>query len=107
MNSYVVNRYNKPTQGATSQLLTFPSDNSAGILQFASHQKTTKVIFLSVTGAGIFMTVDGNNPAVNNNHKLYAGNNYYFNADLIRVAKFKIDNNATSTGYIYASELTN
>lgn len=107
MNSYVVNRYNKPTLGATSQLLTFASDGSSGVLQFAAFQKNTKVIFLSVTGAGVFMTVDGDSPAVNNNHKLYAGNNYYFNADLIRVAKFKNDNTATSTGYIYASELTN
>jgi len=107
MNSYVVNRYNVPTPGATSQLLTFPADGSAGVLQFAAHQDRTKVIYLSVTGAGVFMTIDGSTPAVNNHHKLYAGNNYYFNSELIRVAKFKNDNTASATGLIYASELTN
>ena len=105
MNSYVVNRYNVPTPGATSQLLSFPG--LSAIKQFASHQKNTKVIFMSVTGGGIFMTIDGSDPTVNNNHKLYAGNNYYFNAELISQAKFKADNNNTGTAYIYASELTN
>jgi len=107
MNAYVVNRYNVPTKGATSQLLTFASDGSSGVLQFAAHEENTKVIFMTVTGAGVYMTVDGSVPAPNNNHKLYAGNNYYFNSDLVSKAKFKNDNTATSTGYIYASELTN
>jgi len=106
MNTYVVNRYNVPTKGATSQLLTFIG-NSGTVKQFAAHQKDTKVIFMSVTGGGVFMTVDGTNPTTNENHKLYAGNNYYFNSDLIRIAKFKDDPNNANTAYIYASELTN
>ncbi len=104
MNTYVVNRYNVPTKGATSQLLTF---DDATIKQFSAHQRDTKVIFMSVTGGGVFMTIDGTNPTVTEHHKLYAGNNYYFNADLVRIAKFKKDSNNTGTAYIYASELTN
>lgn len=104
MNTYVVNRYNVPTLGATGQLLTF---DDSSVKQFAAHNKNTKVIFMSVTGGGVFMTVDGNDPTTTSNHKLYAGNNYYFNSNLISVAKFKEDPNNTSTAYIYASELTN
>lgn len=104
MNTYVVNRYNVPTPGATSQLLTLLGTD---VEQFASHQKNTKVIFMSVTGGGVFMAIDGSDPTLNNNHKLYAGNNYYFNSELISQAKFKADNNNASTAYIYASELTN
>lgn len=104
MNTYVVNRYNVPTQGATSQLLTF---NDANVKQFTAHKPNTKVIFMSVTAGGVYMTVDGSDPTNTNNHKLYAGNNYYFNSELIRIAKFKADPNNSGTALIYASELTN
>lgn len=104
MNTYVVNRYNVPTKGATSQLITF---NDATVRQFTAHQKDTKVIFMSLTAGGVQMTVDGSTPTNTNNHKLYAGNNYYFNADLVRQAKFKGDPNNSGTALLYASELTN
>lgn len=104
MNTYVVNRYNVPTKGATSQLLTF---DDASVKQFTAHQKYTKVIFLSLTQGGVFMTIDGSTPTNTNHHKLYAGNNYYFNSDLIRQAKFLRDPNNTSSALLYASELTN
>ena len=104
MNTYVVNRYNVPTPGATAQLITF---DDTTVRQFTAFNKNTKVMFMSVTNGGIFMTVDGSNPDNTNNHKLYAGNNYYFNSDLISQAKFKGDPNNASNALLYASELTN
>lgn len=104
MNTYVVNRYNVPTEGATSQLITFDSNT---VRQFTAHQKNTKVIFMSLTDGGVLMTVDGSDPTNTNHHKLYAGNNYYFNSSLIKQAKFKADPNNTGTALLYASELTN
>lgn len=104
MNTYVVNRYNVPTPGATSQLITF---DDATVKQFTAFNKNTKVIFISVTNGGVFMTIDGTNPTVTEHHKLYAGNNYYFNSDLMSLAKFKGDTNNTSDALMYASELTN
>lgn len=104
MNTYVVNRYNVPTPGATAQLITF---DDATVRQFTAFNKNTKVMFMSVTDGGVFMTVDGSTPDNTNHHKLYAGNNYYFNSDLISQAKFLRDPNNAGTALIYASELTN
>ncbi len=59
MNTYVVNRYNVPTPGATAQLITF---DDATVRQFTAFNKNTKVMFMSVTEGGIFMTVDRNTP---------------------------------------------
>jgi hypothetical protein len=106
MNTYVVNRYNVPTLGATSQLKTLLTTD-ATVHQFGVFQKNTKVIFISVKGGGVFMTIDGSEPTNVNNHKLYAGSDYYFNADLVSKAKFKRDNNNANTAYVYGSELTN
>ena len=47
MNTYVVNRYNVPTEGATSQLITFDSNT---VRQFTAHQKNTKVILFVGSG---------------------------------------------------------
>tara|TARA_R110001606_G_scaffold308452_2_gene455355 strand:+ start:1011 stop:1325 length:315 start_codon:yes stop_codon:yes gene_type:complete len=104
MNTYVVNRYNVPTPGATSQLLSF---TDATVRQFTAFDKNTKVLFISVTNGGVYMTIDGSTPTTNNNHKLYGGSNYYFNSDLMSQAKFLRDPNNANSARIYASELTN
>ncbi len=109
MNSYVVNRYNIPTPGATAQTIDIPhtGSGSTDTYQFAAFKDITKVIYISVIGAGVSFTIDGS--AVNNakSHRLFAGNQYYFNADLVAKAKFKGTTGNSATATMYASELTN
>tara|TARA_R100001163_G_scaffold65596_2_gene63431 strand:+ start:489 stop:809 length:321 start_codon:yes stop_codon:yes gene_type:complete len=106
MNTYVVNRYNKPTPGATSQLISIPtSDNT--VKEFTAYQENTKVIFLSVQGAAVGMTIDGTGPGDSSSHRLFAGNQYYFSAELMKNAKFKRISSGSATVNLYASELTN
>jgi hypothetical protein len=106
MNTFVVNRYNKPTQGATSQTLTFTT-TEAGTLQFSAYEENTKVIYLSLIGGGLLMTIDGETPTTTASHRLFAGNSYYFNSDLMKNAKFKVAPGNSATAYLYGSELTN
>lgn len=108
-NSFVVNRYNVPTKGATSQTINIPhtGTGSTDTYTFQDFQRETKVILISVTGGGISYTIDGS--AVNNtvSHRLYAGNMYYFAKEFIESGKFKKTAGNTATAYMYASELTN
>jgi len=108
MNTYVVNRYNKPTPGASAQSITIPhSGSGSGIeYQFTAFDPETRVVYISVFGAGISFTIDGSE--VNNqlSHRLYAGNSYYFNADAIAVARFKGTNGNSATAKMYLSEMT-
>ena len=109
MNSYVVNRYNKPTPGATSQVIQIPhtGSGSGDTYQFSAHDPKTRVIYMTLTGEGMIMTIDGSTPSNTNSHRLYAGNSYYFNVDLVKDAKFKIHTSSpTATAILYASELT-
>lgn len=109
MNSYVVNRYNKPTPGATSQVIQIPhtGSGSGSTYQFSAYDPQTRVIYLSLTGEGMMMTIDGSTPTQTNSHRLYAGSSYYFNVDLVKAAKFKIHTNSPSTtAILYGSELT-
>ena len=62
---------------------------------------------MTLTGDGLMMTIDGTTPTTGNSHRLYAGNSYYFNSDLVKLAKFKIHPSNTATAILYASELTN
>ncbi len=107
MNSYVVNRYNIPTPGATAQTIDILHTGDALTFQFAAFKDITKVIYISVIGAGVSFTIDGS--AVDNakSHRLFAGNQYYFNADLVAKAKFKGTTGNSATATMYASELTN
>lgn len=109
MNSYTVNRYNVPTRGATSQTISIPHTGagSTDTYTFGAFKEETKVIYISVIGNGVSFTVDGS--AVNNavSHRLFAGNQYYFNKDLIATAKFKGTSGNSATAIMYASELTN
>ncbi len=107
MNSYVVNRYNIPTPGVSSQSMSLPTGGANPVQQFSTFDRKTKVIFLSVTGAGVLFTLDGSTPLVSNAHKLYSGSNYYFHAEFIRQAKFIRDPNTSANARIYISELTN
>jgi hypothetical protein len=105
MNTYVVNRYNKPTPGATAQSIQIPND-STDTFQFTAFDPETRVVYISVFGGGISFTIDGS--AVNNqlSHRLYAGNSYYFNSDAIAVAKFMKTAGNTATAKMYLSEMT-
>ncbi len=109
MNTYVVNRYNIPTQGASAQSISIPhtGTGSTDTYQFTAFSKDTKVVYISVFGGGISFTLDGS--AVNNasSHRLYAGNSYYFNANAIAVAKFKKTSGNTATANMYLTEMTN
>jgi hypothetical protein len=109
MNSYTVNRYNVPTPGAVAQSISIPHTGSGSSLTytFGDFKEDTKVIFITVSGAGVAFTVDGSavNTAVS--HRLLAGNQYYFNSNLVSVAKFAKLSGASATAVMYASELTN
>ncbi len=108
-NSFTVNRYNVPTEGATSQTISIPHTGagSTDTYQFTTFNPRTKVIYISIIGNGVSFTIDGS--AVNNaiSHRLFAGNQYYFNKDLVQKAKFKGTTGNTATAIMYASELTN
>ncbi len=109
MNSYVVNRYNKPTPGATSQVIQIPHTGAGtdDTYQFGAFDSKTRVIYLSLTDGGMIMTIDGTTPTNTNSHRLFAGNSYYFNVDLVKEAKFKKVAGNTATAILYGSELTN
>ena len=106
MNSYTVNRYNVPTPGATSQSISIPQSSSL-TYTFGDFKENTKVIFITVTGSGVSFTIDGSAVDSAVSHRLLAGNQYYFNKDLVSVAKFKKLPSASATAVMYASELTN
>ncbi len=108
MNTYVVNRYNKPTPGATAQSISIPhtGTGSTDTYQFTAFEPETRVVYISVFGGGISFTLDGS--AVDNtlSHRLYAGNSYYFNSDAIAAGKFKKTAGNTATAKMYLSEMT-
>ena len=108
MNTYVVNRYNKPTPGATAQSISIPHTGagSSDTYEFTAFNDRTRVVYISVFGGGISFTIDGS--AVDNtlSHRLYAGNSYYFNSDTIAVGKFKKTTGNTATAKMYLSEMT-
>ena len=109
MNSYTVNRYNVPTPGATSQSISIPHTGagSTDTKTFGAFQDRTKVIYITVIGSGFCFTVDGSAVDTTIAHRLLAGNQYYFNSELISQAKFKKLPSASATAIMYASELTN
>lgn len=106
MNTYVVNRYNKPTPGAVAQSIEMTTSDNA-VKTFGAYKENTKVIFLSVTGAAVGMTIDGTAPGDTSSHRLFSGNTYYFAKNLMQNAKFKRISTGTATVRLYASELTN
>jgi hypothetical protein len=109
MNSFTVNRYNVPTEGATSQTISIPHTGagSSDTKTFGAFKDRTKVIFITVIDSGFNFTIDGSAPSTSASHRLLAGNQYYFNKELVEKAKFIKLAGATATGYMYASELTN
>jgi len=106
MNSYTVNRYNVPTPGATSQSISIPHTGSL-TYTFGDFKEDTKVIFITVSGAAVAFTIDGSAVNTSVSHRLLAGNQYYFNKDLVKGAKFAKLYGASATAVMYASELTN
>jgi len=109
MNSYTVNRYNVPTEGATSQTISIPHTGagSTDTKTFGAFKDRTKVIYITVLGSGFCFTIDGSAVDTSKSHRLQAGNQYYFNAELISQAKFKKLPSASAEAIMYASELTN
>lgn len=109
MNSYTVNRYNVPTPGATAQSISIPhtGSGSTNTETFDAFQESTKVIYITVIGSGFTFTIDGSAVDTAISHRLQAGNQYYFNKELVSKAKFKKLAGASATAYMYASELTN
>jgi hypothetical protein len=100
MNSYVVNLYLKPTDGATSQRLTPDASTTA---QFSAFERGTKAVSFDVQTNDAFMTIDGSVPSSTNGHKLYAGRAYTLSVEAARQASFIGDG---GTSVIFASELT-
>jgi hypothetical protein len=109
MNSFTVNRYNVPTLGATSQTVSIPHTGagSTDVKTFGAFKDRTKVIYITVIGTGFNFTIDGSTPSTSASHRLLAGNQYYFNKELVEKAKFIKLAGAASTAIMYASELTN
>jgi hypothetical protein len=101
MNSYVVNLYLKPTDGATSQRLTPDTTTTAG---FSPLNRGTKAVTFDVQTNDAFMTIDGSVPSSTNGHKLYAGRAYTLSREAADLASFIA---ASGTSVIFASELTN
>lgn len=109
MNTYVVNRYNVPTQGASAQSIAIPHEGtgSGDEYQFTAFSRDTKVVYISVYGGGISFTLDGSDVVNATSHRLYAGNSYYFNANAIAVGKFKKTTGNSATATMYLTEMTN
>jgi ketosteroid isomerase-like protein len=101
MNSYVVNLYLKPTDGATSQRL---SPTATVVATFSAFEKGTKAVSFDVQSNDVFMTIDGSTPTTTNGHKLYAGRAYTLSVEAAREAQFI---SASGTAIVFASELTN
>ena len=101
MNSYIVNLYLKPTDGATSQRLTPDTTTEA---TFATFQRSTKAVSFDVQTNDAFMTIDGSVPSSTNGHKIYAGRAYTLSKEAAIKARFIA---AAGTSVIFASELTN
>jgi hypothetical protein len=106
MNTYVVNRYNVPTRGASAQTISI-ANTDTDTYQFTAFDKNTRVVYISVFGGGISFTLDGSPVDNQASHRLYAGNSYYFNADAIAVGKFKATTGNSAPAKMYLTEMTN